>query len=317
MKTLTTCFAQRLNKLNNEVVSPEQVMLPADLGRAYSLDEKSFYGSSDIHVKSIAEEHYGRVLSVQHNRNIQKGGVYAGAAGMVNLSYIGALQASKAILFDLNAYQKIFWDVVLDVIAATPELSEFKRQFPDLREIVKNKVKSIFMDANAFSLSDADPDYVPKVMGYRGLTSNEDLNRWLHMDSYQGDMMWQNFYSHIHDLAKDGSIAAITFDVCDYAAGQQLKQALNEEGHSHLDYIYISNIFNFLGGTSDFSTRFNAQGGLGVEGAKQNLSEVLNNDSLIISHNAVYSNLWKARLSQNVVCGSFGNRLCPMVCKAY
>lgn len=73
------------------------------------------------------------------------------------------------------------------------------------------------------------------------------------------DRTWMNkeAYAHLHDMARRGALAALTLDVCDPYATAQLANTLNEKlpSSAKVDIIYISNIFRFLSGHSDFSNR--------------------------------------------------------------
>lgn len=315
MVDIYTGFGQGLDELNKVAVSDQHVLLPKHAGRAYKFDTDGSHYGDNVHFRSIAEEHYGRVQSISMSEH-WKGGIYAGAAGLVNLSYMGALKSSAGILYDINPYQKIFWDEMLYVMAETPNVENFKERLPSIIKATYMKVASVDLCARQTqhytSARRSENDGHPQL---RCSGSLEHVLTTLFKDEEvgnKGDVLWLDSYDHLHQMAKNNAIGAITFDVCDMEAGEQLKTFLGEVKTPSYDgdvnCLYISNIFNFLKGDYDWSERVLQKETQTVDNAKFNLSRILNEKSMIISSIRVDRAYWQTSIATALAAGGGDGR---------
>ena len=316
---LSDNFRGAVDHLNRQVTSDSHILLPDNNCRAYRMTQTegdlTFFGDGAVHVANIGEEHYGRIVSINESKTVHKGGLYAGVGGFVNLSYIGALQASSAILFDLNAYQKFLWDEVIDAIARNPTAEGFKAQLPTLKNMIHFNVSSIFADPRGYRDTEGrntlpcghvkgdDP------VSYRGIDAPEEFQQWID-DMLRGDRLWEEYYDHLHQLAKDDKLGAITLDVCDSSAAEQLSEFLTSIGSSGVDYLYTSNVFNYLERDRDrWSKRGNTAPMSKKDQAEAALATILSPNSLIISARDIKKEAGKRVVVSHIVAGSHGNGL--------
>ncbi len=297
-------FRESIDKLNLETVSSSQVLLPHGYGRAYLYDSTDSYYGDEIHIQSIMEEHKNRIQAASKDASL-KGGIFAGAAGFVNLSYMGAAQSSAGILYDFNAHQKIFWDELLNVIAESPSLEKFQSTMPSTLKNVMFKINTLEvcedletvgrftrLAQERKNLGTCSSREIRKqnATKLRDFKSEKEFLDWMQKSvSDKADTQWKNYYSHLHEMAKAGAIGTMTFDICDNKAGDQLADCLEEK----ISLLYVSNIFRFLTTETDFANRENDGFQDNTSQAEKNLTRLLGDDGIIVGDMFVLDRQYK------------------------
>lgn len=201
-----------------------------------------------IHLAIVGENlvrHRNNMREISRNFSLQNA-LYAGAAGFVNLGYIACSKASGALFFDINAYQTLFWNLSikkmaecersidfrnsLDQIGSDIELAALEKCTPGLRKNFKKECLP-FGDSMFKDLLQED---LPKWVHYRSKGSPDGA--WMHDE---------NLYKHIHLLAKNQALGAITLDVTSAEACEEVRRYL-DEWNMGIRLLYASNILNFM-----------------------------------------------------------------------
>lgn len=221
-------------------------------GRAYKLPDatkESFPAyAAQVHIATCGE--LSCTDTIKGLRKHQELGryensAYLGFAGFLNLTYIAAAKPATAILADINPFQTQFWERTIDMMAALPELPDFMNYVRNLEPILEQTISQVHMvgpyelGANyANTLSNP-----VEVLPIRALLPFQD---WLKEEDTP-DLHWiKDGYDHLHSMAKQGKIGAVTIDVTDNAAWAQLDQHLNDQ-NLRVGIAYVSNVYNFVG----------------------------------------------------------------------
>jgi len=201
-----------------------------------------------VHIGVIAEN------MELHKKNMEKiagtpefqGGIYAGAAGFVNMGYIAHSRASAALLFDINAYQSLFWNLVLGRIMENNDCRSFRQSIetlaPDMHRAASEKFSPCLR-----SLFRREADFFGGGL-FKGRNNDGDLqlNHLLNASSPDGGWMHDDaLYGHIRSLACAGAIGAVTLDIANSAACAEVARYLDDRG-AKLRLLYVSNILNFM-----------------------------------------------------------------------
>lgn len=314
-------FANGLENLNKQVVSDRLVATP--VGRAYKAGEDGAYVKM-IHFEMVDESNTGHLnLEREFSSDPARygGGVYMGAAGLLNLGYIAAARPAAVVLFDVNAAQTVFWKDVIKALAENPKVEGFIDFLVAEGQKLPEQLRDAFNSAAA-------PKISVLAGKYRRIAAGANPRGWLQegRERALADRYWiQKGYRHLHLLAKNGAIGAVTLDVLDTKACAQLKDYLDSvkyrpvpvaaaeaEGTSlwrrfraacsrhserqgaHVDMLYVSNIFDFLGGDKDFTGR--PSEGAGPQDARANLEMLLNPEGATVIHSSkgTVKNAWPA-----------------------
>ena len=230
-----------------------------------------------------------------------------GAAGVVNLSYIAAMRSDSAILFDINPHQKIFWGRFLKLIADHQNKVEFLEAFEADQEALEQQ---IYAAVKGDRLRQRFSDTVLWKPGKRSQSAM--YNGWMPIVSpFQrpspGELIWyadDEHYAYIHELAKSGNIGAMTLDLCDETSVLALADALDGQP---VDTLYVSNIMRFFGDNTDWTSREFKSDIPSAQKAKHVLSNLLSEDSLIVSDTRLETAFWSRQLFRDFVAGSNGN----------
>lgn len=200
-----------------------------------------------IHVAVVGEnlDMHNRHLARIDERPSLHGRIHAGAAGFINLAYMAHSRASGGLLFDINAYQKPFWDGVIDRLKHSADGSRFKKSLYSL-----GRDTLIKAEREMPSLSD---HFQKACNAFDGnifkMNPRRHLHVWIEQESVSSpDGAWMDdprLYSHIHRLAKADAIGAITLDVTSSSACDQVAQYL-EDRDEKVGLLYTSNILNFM-----------------------------------------------------------------------
>jgi len=300
-------FARTIDTLDKIVEHDGQVLLPqaAGSGRAYLHGDNQYYGGP-VFFGNRAEDHYGRIKGFEGSPNY-KGGTYMGAAGVVNLSYIAAMRSDSAILFDINPHQKIFWDRFLKLLGEHGDKAEFLEAFEADQSALEEAIYSAIKGDTLRQRFSDSVLWKPSQRGQGAL-----YNGWMPIVTPfnrkpLGELAWfddDNHYVHVHEMAKAGQIGALTLDVCDEISVLRLVESL--EGRT-VSALYISNIMRFFDKNSDWSGRNFDSDAPSAQKAKRVMSNLLLEDSLIISDTRLETAFWSKQLFGDFVMEAHGN----------
>ncbi|MBI1328029.1 MAG: hypothetical protein GC136_10365 [Alphaproteobacteria bacterium] len=314
-------FADKIKLLNKQLPTPDMYAMPG--GRAYR--KLTGIYSSQAHVCSVGEEHIGtqRILKARPKMH---GGIYAGAAGLVNWGYVAAAKPSGVILYDVNYAQSVFWDMMIKAAAKNEKLEDFLKFF-------RSSKLEFTLRMNAHLLGGVTTHHnnipIPSffysgMFPYRMIDSIKHwLNGNLKWDSERndyrystetGDRSWltEENYTVIHALAKNNAIGIMTLDVTNEPCFQQLGDCLRNEEFElidtenaeappqivtnlGIDICYVSNIFSFLNDNTDWSERrLKTKGNEPIsEVAKRNIASVMREGGIIINDHTILDHTYK------------------------
>lgn len=201
-----------------------------------------------IHLSVVGENlerHKMHLQKLSETPSLQ-GGLYAGAAGFVNLGYMAAAKSSAGLLFDINTYQTLFWNLVFERIARCPAPGAFRKELcaiiPDIDAAALHAHKEPLRETFHRNCS-----YF-HVSHFKGLAS-ENLSHWIESSSENSpDGHWMHdpaLYSHIRALVLGNAIGAITLDISSKKACNEVRDFLTERDIS-VRTLYVSNILNFM-----------------------------------------------------------------------
>ena len=312
-------FADGLRELDNEVVSDLQVQTP--VGRAYKKGDRVYAGVSGVHFRSVFEGEYEHLALLNKFKRraawrAPEPFIYAGAAGLLNLSYIAATRPAAAILYDVNFVQKVFWDEVFKAMAEYETVNEFKAF---LMEKCESAITERLAGKFNWCAKDEKNDGVcpPSIAGRLCVEGNSALRPDFNGSSYAttakelltlgehsagADSFWmRQGYDHLHSLAKHDAIGAVTLDVNDQIACKQLKDYLEdphvnalsfdsknavvqqeEIGGAKIGLLYVSNLLDFIKEGTDWTGRDLADSDASVETARENFKMLLSPKARVI-----------------------------------
>lgn len=265
----------------NDEIPAGSTAVPVPGGRGYERVKQQGLGAGvaglyldDIHFEINAESwyvHQDLRERIATDPALQ-GRVYAGCAGQVNLDYIAASKAPAALLYDINPLQTLFWQACFDRLAQTPDRVTFARSLRPLAEEMYYKIRSLYgPHADLPLMRD------PAVEGQYNRDSAQSPFRGM---SYGRMGEWAEYrlrdrfgaavgswaaederYAHLHVLAKNDALAAVTVDVRDHAAcrriGERLRTAhydvIDDEGvvqgqrtGAAVGFLYRSNVGHYM-----------------------------------------------------------------------
>jgi len=239
MDSLHKNFAAGLSDLNLKT-SGHSIITRAD-------GTRQLYGGP-IHVGVVAENtlrHTEYMDRVSKDASLMNG-LHAGAAGFVNMGYIAHSRANAALLFDINAYQTLFWNIVIQKIADNEKAQDFRSALTTLPAEIEARAAKQFplrlrelfhQSCNAWKQGSIFKD-----------PAQDDFQRWVNGRDYSPDTKWMHddvLYAHLHALAKNNAIGAVTLDITSTAACAAVKDYLKEH-HTAARILYVSNILNFM-----------------------------------------------------------------------
>ena len=258
-------FAEGLIALEREPLHDRMVTVPAWQTRAYLDDQGNMIPIDQrIHWKPMQESWYylDDIEKVIADDPSCHGGLYGGIAGRFNLDAIIAAKSSAVLFVDINPAQTMMWrefikklaqhekleDFIMDMAGITPpenaepgflrsldERTQYRYQ-DDLANFAVHCEKKFQEAGGHFAefLEDAQDHYRnirddmwPSV--FRGGSRGELVNWFLSGFKYLDTNSWCNDedkYRHLHLLAKSGAMGALTLDIADPIACEQLNQYL-------------------------------------------------------------------------------------------
>jgi hypothetical protein len=257
-----------LSRLNQQAL-PSSVDTP--LGRAFKCQSEPHRGA--IHTQLVAESPKSHYKIIDELRTKKTAGcIYAGAGGFVNLTYIAETKAGKGILFDINPAQTVFWNQIIRDLAAHQDRDGFVKAQKDMPRILREKLGD---------------DHVRRFGTFNRLNAT-DYKNWFRRSGASPDNMWLDEqggrYAHLHKMAREGNLGALTIDVLATDAWKQLQGYLKSEADGQkIDIMYLSNIPGFytFNRTSDFTGR-DIERGREKEQLFYNVGMCLHKKSMII-----------------------------------
>lgn len=200
-----------------------------------------------IHVAVVGENistHSTHLRTLATNASAH-GEVHAGAAGFINLAYMAHSKAAAGILFDINAFQKPFWDVVIGRLKETEDGGVFRKELHSLEDEVLTSLSREPGSLRESFHAECEPfgGHIIKMSPVRAFTD------WLkHTSAYTPEGQWMDnpkLYGHVHQMAKEDAIGAITLDIANTKACDEVGNYLDERDVG-VGTLYISNILNFM-----------------------------------------------------------------------
>ena len=316
--TIYKGFADGLEELDSEIVSDLQIKTP--VGRAYKKGTRVYADYRGIHFCSVGERMQTHLdLQVEFKKEAEGDGskplVYAGAAGLLNFSYMAAAKPAAALLYDINFMQKVFWDEALKGLAECGTVEEYKEFLADkTRKSIRERIKGNFNERagflNLFNLFSEPSEGIPYLDGrvndvasFRHVEGS--VKRWLSPGERpeHADRTWlEEGYDHLHNMAKNNAIGAVTIDVNDVPACEQLKAYLDQVRYTPVtlsdkgevvadgppaqgaavDVLYISNLFGFISAGTDWTRRNLKNNDVSPENAWNNIRSLLSEDARVI-----------------------------------
>lgn len=175
-----------------------------------------------------------------------KYGIHAGAAGFINLAYMAHSKAAAGLLFDINAYQTLFWNIVFEKIRACKTAKSFRESLLD----IEDDIETVASERFSRTLRKVFQDKCDSNGGacIKGLPPPK-LERWITSGSAEmPESAWmydQIQYAHIRNMVLNNAIAAITLDITSRKACDQVKRFL-DDSKAAIRLLYVSNILNFM-----------------------------------------------------------------------
>ncbi len=200
-----------------------------------------------IHVTVVGENvsFHKRHIEAVASKPALQGGLYAGAAGFINMSYIASSKSAAAFLFDINAYQTLFWNLVFEKVRRSAYADDFRKDFSNIAHDIRLAQKG---HPSALRENFAAVCHGARTTLFKDLPE-EKLSQWIEQESRtspEGRWMHdQSLYTHIHKLALNNAIGAVTLDITNHAACAQVEKNLRDNSSS-VRLLYASNILNFL-----------------------------------------------------------------------
>ena len=267
----------------NRTIGSEQMLLAGGVrGYARILGKQTPY-FDNVHIRSIGEEHeqHRSLMALFQQSSDQKGGIYAGAAGFINLSYVAALQPRAALFYDVNILQAPFWQQTIQLLAHYQTRENFKNALMENARHFSRHLRTIFNDISFLKDIPIDRIFVDSELPYRDIDRAEDI---FNVAQYElrADGFWDTDenYAILHTMARKGDIGALTLDIADKKACAQLAATLIDD---KIDVLYVSNIFEFLTGAGDFTGRRDLPNST-PDGLRAAMKCCVSEDCLVIDH---------------------------------
>lgn len=269
--TIFAGLADDIDVLDTSLPSADMVLKGG--ARAYTNNGLAYFGN--VHYRPFNE-------SWMMHENIQRtilrseayqGHLYAGTAGSVNIDYIAATKAPGAILYDVNPWQKLFWDQFFEVMAMHDNPDDFawamehfaadfyldlSKEF-DVAAVRQSQldngqpaidINAPEIDKYGYYVSDYSSPfrgdgYKNFGLNFRTAAGHPDTGWSYGRSSELNWMRDMNLYGHLHQLAKERAIGSVTLDISDEAACKELSEALQRRSLK-VGFLYTSNIGHYM-----------------------------------------------------------------------
>ena len=248
-----TGFGAKIAALNRTLPAPDMAALP--FGRAYlnrdpdlSPGSSKFYAGK-IHIAPIGEYNHPEALKyMEAHAAGNRPTLYMGAGGFINMSYIAATKPKAALLFDVNPLQMLFWNEVIDIIKQNEDVAGFLHSMRSIEHrmnyVIREQLGHVYFRGRGLYTGPDRADYNPLRETTPEFYFLESMNPVRDEDWWKK----QDYYDHLHQMAKADAIGAITMDLFHTPSWQQLEQALPVRA----DIAYITNIMTHPGWTGRY-----------------------------------------------------------------
>lgn len=270
-------FYLRLRDLDHRLAGDSQCAIPT--GRAYVGANGPY--ADKIHVIPFAEK--------LQNLPSAEPRLYMGTAGLMNFGHLRDIKPDYAILFDVNPFQIVFWNVVLSALRHNDTMEGF-RQVLNYAEVISRRIISRKLGHIEFSSAGSWTEVLNQDDGV-SLSRKAFTSSAASFSSYLDSISFsQEDYAFIKSMAEQGRIGTLTLDVFDPKAWEQLSAHLKElhaEDASvplKADSLYLSSVLRFADNHSDWTGRTLKD--LSMEG----LSAILDPSAgMVIDHRGHYT----------------------------
>ena len=242
-------FHNVIRNLDHEVVGDD--VFPIDSGRAYCRSNGLY--ADKIHTFPIDENFRCLGQKIQPT-----GGLYLGTGGLLNLKYLSQAKASHGILFDINPFQTIFWNVVIGSIRNNESYDAFKLSL-NYSEIFTRKIIQRKLQRQSFSSAGSYTEKFDCNLNVSLLRRGFSHHSFCISSCLSDVNFHEDDYKHIRKMACDKKLSTLTLDMFDEASWVQLFKVLeahheeNKDTPSIPNFVYVSSIFNFLHTQKDWT----------------------------------------------------------------
>ena len=243
-------IASDIAALNQSVISPDMVSLP--IGRGYQFNGVST--DAPVHVQAIMPSflNQGALLSEFEKCADQNScDFYMGVGGLMNLSYIATLKPKAALLVDVNPVQTLFWQQIFADLKTHKRPKDFLKAARRCEDNLRDVLKTAF---------DGDVDIAGTqnverfINGQTILNLQQDFPSWLKINLPDRGWFVGAQYDVLHEMAANGALGALTLDIADVSACNELADFTNSK-NLKADFFHVSNIFDFMRGGVDWVGR--------------------------------------------------------------
>ena len=269
----------KIDELDTSLPSPDMILSGGARGYSNGYDDDFPY-VGDVHFRPVSESWFthATIQSSVLRREQYQGRLYAGTAGEVNIDYIAASKASGAVLYDVNPWQKVFWDKFWDLLAQHDNPDDFayamewfdvklSRDLADRFNLeairhsqIRNSIQPVEVKLpeigeyghikNEYSSPFRNDRYGEIPRHFRTMAGHPDTGWSCSREIELNWMQNQELYGHLHLLAREGAIAAVTLDISDALSCAELADALAQQ-EEKIGMLYTSNIPHYLQWTQD------------------------------------------------------------------
>lgn len=258
-------FDKAIAPLGNKATSARRLRTGAGyayprLSKEGEPDELSCQPAHAMIVGEKLEGHKQALDDIRRADKVAQGGIHIGVAGFVNLGYIAANRSNGAVLIDSNPVQKVFWDIIIEMLRVYKSKEDFIAALPSVPKQLIASLDKLNKDQKHKFLPDdicyERPLETIREKGRILFETGEDQGQ---MDLF--GMRCDQDYGHLHQLAKAGAITPLTLDLKDAEGFEQLRLAMKDfqkaacgrEETFFISSFYVSNILEFLHNRRDFN----------------------------------------------------------------
>lgn len=242
--------------LDSQAVGDAQYAIPT--GRAYRNAAGSFYADK-IHIFPFGEK-LRFEGDLEPNGETNEPRLYMGTAGLLNFGHIRAMRPSHVIFFDVNPFQTIFWNVVIDGVRSNEKYKDFCAML-NYAEVMTAKVVERRLKGHEYSARGSWTQILSHDDGV-SLSRKSFARCAASFSSFLDQIKFsEDDYAFLRTLAAEGAIGTLTLDLFDEQGWAQLGTALRDMNArdnfmpAYADALYISSVLRFVDTQSDWTGR--------------------------------------------------------------
>lgn len=244
-----------------------------------------------IHVKLIGENERHHHYRIQELESIpsHQDRIYAGIGGFINLSYIAASKARAGLLLDINPLQIAYWNRLIPLLSRHGTAAEFRNALIERQPAINDDLWAL----GKHSLEHNGRDFTRGGRKFFINLEEKDFIAWVECTSEtRPEGLWMHhdeFYSHLHEMARENALGAACLDLQNHAACMDFRAFLKNSARrcglpskQKVGFFYISNLLAFL--SPDRETDFIGRrtGPKAQNETQANLGILLNEDSIVV-----------------------------------